>query len=162
MRSSSPACRRRDWIHPPKPRPKSSPAGSTSTSSVSRPRPARWTRSFVITNRQSAIGNRQLKSSWTASSPPRSSASAGRVRGSITPATPTRTASSATTSATSGRIATGWSARSTPICLSRSSPSSNSPATSCPTPPNPSALPPASIATRPRTSRLARTPRRRA
>ena len=61
----------------------------------------------------------------------RTSASAGRGRGSISRATPTPTATRRTTAATSGRIATGSSTRSTATCHSTSSPSSRSPATCC-------------------------------
>ncbi len=61
----------------------------------------------------------------------RTGASTAAATGSTPPATPTRTASTSTTSARCGRTATGSSTPSTATCRSTSSPSSNSPATCC-------------------------------
>ena len=62
----------------------------------------------------------------------RTGASTAAATGSTPPATPTRTASTSTTSARSGRTATGSSTPSTATCRSTSSRSSSSPATCLP------------------------------
>ena len=62
----------------------------------------------------------------------RTGASIAAATGSTPPATPTRTASTSTTTARSGPIATGSSAPSTATCRSTSSRSSSWPATCCP------------------------------
>ena len=71
----------------------------------------------------------------------------------MSPATPTPTACTSTTSARRGRTATGWSAPSTATCPTTSSPSSSSPAICCRNRPRISSSPPASTAA---TSRPAR------
>ena len=67
--------------------------------------------------------------------PRRTTASAGRARGSTSRATPTPTATRRTTAARSGSTATGSSTRSTGTCRSTRSRSSRSPATCCRTRP---------------------------
>ena len=76
----------------------------------------------------------------------RTGASIAAATGSTRPATPTRTASTSTTTARSGPTATGSSTPSTATCRSTSSPSSNWPATCCPTARWISRSPPASTA----------------
>ena len=76
----------------------------------------------------------------------RTGASIAAATGSTPPATPTRTASTSTTTARSGPIATGSSTPSTRISRSTSSRSSNSPAICCRTARSTSKSPPASTA----------------